>query len=81
MTSSFATGDTLTLAGDVWCDVAEFAALMHGRDPADCRVSIRQMEEATQLWRGPLLAEIRLIDAPDFESWVRNERRTWSRPT
>ena len=68
-----ATGDTLTLAGDVWCDVAEFAALMRGDARPNAGLDT-QMEEATRLWRGPLLAGIRLVDAPEFELWLRNQR-------
>lgn len=66
-------GDRLALAPAVWTDVATFetgiqAQLQRDAFDADALAAL------LALWRGPLLADVRLTEAPDFELWLTTER-------
>jgi DNA-binding SARP family transcriptional activator/TolB-like protein len=59
-----ATGDDLTLAAALYCDVDEF----------DEAVATADYERAVALHRGPFADGWYVSDAPEFERWVEGER-------
>ena len=68
-----AEGDTIMLSTSVWVDAVAFETGIQAQfaqavpDPA-------QILSLSDLWRGPLLAEINLPDAPGFDLWLIGER-------
>lgn len=66
-------GDRLALAATVWTDVATFEAGTAAQGQRDPLV-IDELDALLSLWRGPLLADLHLHEAPDFEIWLTTER-------
>jgi DNA-binding SARP family transcriptional activator len=78
-----ATQETIHInpAGDTWVDVAAFSALLPPHPPAGLPAdwpSIRQLEEAVQLYRGPFLEDVSLADSAAFEEWRVLQREHFS---
>lgn len=64
--------DTLLLApaADLWLDVAQFRNRLGQLPEEPVSVArLAELEEAVGLYRGDLLAGLRIYDAPGFESW------------
>lgn len=61
--------DRLSLSSGVWIDAIAFESV------ADMRQVTGQWRQALKLYRGLLLADTHLRDAPEFERWLTIERR------
>lgn len=79
--------DRLALHGSVWTDVGAFGRLAGdgplpspapGADAVAGRAEVR-WEEAVALYRGPLLADLALPEAPGFEHWLLGQRERLDR--
>ncbi len=60
--------DHLAIAPPAWIDLAEFEKAADSPSPA-----------AIELYRGPFLDGVRVLDAPDFEIWLTGERERLAR--
>lgn len=68
-----ANGDRLALAPTVWTDVAAFEEGVPALDHAPA-VQAKPLAALLHLWRGRLLEDVYLSEAPDFEIWLTTER-------
>lgn len=70
-------GDRLALADTVTSDVAAFEQGLTTH-LAQARTDRAQLQAVLDLWHGPLLADLYLHEAPDFEIWLSTERARFS---
>jgi DNA-binding SARP family transcriptional activator len=55
----------------VWTDIATFAELTRGG------ATRQDLDQATELWRGPFLEGFDLRDCSDWDEWLQLERSAW----
>ncbi|MFN8492247.1 MAG: BTAD domain-containing putative transcriptional regulator [Caldilineaceae bacterium] len=67
------TGDKLALAPTIWTDVTRFVTDVQAQLQTQT-LAVNQLEQALQLWRGPLLEGVQFNEAPEFEIWLTTER-------
>jgi predicted ATPase/DNA-binding SARP family transcriptional activator len=60
----------------VWTDAATLDALL---GPALNHRSVRELEDALALSRGPFLQGFALAASPDYDAWLAQEREVWQR--
>ncbi|MEM7134613.1 MAG: tetratricopeptide repeat protein [Chloroflexota bacterium] len=70
--STTRTEASLNQSGELWIDVTFFQ-----RAVDDPHATFIQLEEAVTLYRGGLLADFTLPDAPDFDDWLRIEQQNF----
>jgi DNA-binding SARP family transcriptional activator/predicted ATPase len=63
-------------ASDAWIDVAAFSDLVQARAPSP--ETLRQLEQAVELYRGDFLDGFSVADSPAFDEWV-SLNREWLR--
>lgn len=69
--------DHITLDSQrAWSDTVAFEQLYATPEPQPC---IEVLQDAVDLYRGPLLAGFSLPTSPEFDAWAAQERRIWER--
>jgi DNA-binding SARP family transcriptional activator/predicted ATPase len=63
-------------ASDAWIDVTAFTGLLQARVPSP--ETVRQWEQAVELYRGDFLEGFSIADSPAFDEWV-SLNREWLR--
>jgi DNA-binding SARP family transcriptional activator len=64
-------------ASNAWIDVATFTDLLQAKGPS--QQTIRQLEQAVELYRGDLLEGLSIGDSPAFEEWALLNRERFHR--